>query len=73
MRSGATCSAGRAKKDWGRAGRGWEVVVAMGVALAEMSGGYWEGAGLCGIGIAVARTKKKYSAEKDAKSGIEFV
>jgi len=29
MSSGATCSAGRAKKDWGR---NWEGVVAMGVA-----------------------------------------
>jgi len=29
MSSGATCSAGRAKKDWGRC---WVVVVAMGVA-----------------------------------------
>lgn len=26
MRSGATCSAGRAKKAWGRAGRCWEVL-----------------------------------------------
>ncbi len=32
MRSGATTSAGRAKKAWGRAGRCWEGVVAMGVA-----------------------------------------
>jgi len=30
MSSGATCSAGRAKKDWGRC---WERVVAMGVAI----------------------------------------
>jgi hypothetical protein len=30
MRSGATCSAGRQKKNWGRY---WESVVAMGVAL----------------------------------------
>jgi hypothetical protein len=29
MRSGATCSAGREKKDWGRAEKG---VMAMGVA-----------------------------------------
>jgi hypothetical protein len=42
MSSGATCSAGRQKKDWGRC---WEGVVAMGVAWG-MSGGYWErGAG----------------------------
>jgi hypothetical protein len=33
MRSGETSSAGRAKKAWGRAGRFWEGVAAMGVAL----------------------------------------
>jgi len=33
MRYGATCSAGRAKKAWGGAGR---VLVAMGVARCEM-------------------------------------
>ena len=32
MRLGATCSAGRAKKDWGRAGRYWIGVAAMEVA-----------------------------------------
>ena len=31
--SGATCSAGRAKKAWGRC---WEGVVAMGVALGSL-------------------------------------
>jgi len=31
-RSGATCTAGRAKKDWGRAGSCWEFVEAVGVA-----------------------------------------
>ena len=36
LSSGATCSAGRAKKDWGRC---WEGVVAMGVAL---GGGFCE-------------------------------
>ena len=46
MRSGATCSAGRAKKDWGRAGRSWMGVVALGVAW-ERGGGYWKGAGIC--------------------------
>ncbi len=40
MSSGATCSAGRAKNDWGRE---WEGVVAMGVAWV-IGGGYWEGA-----------------------------
>jgi len=43
MSSGATCSAGRAKKDWGRC---WEGVVAMGVAL-----GWVEGSGR-GLGYA---------------------
>ena len=33
MSSGATCSAGRAKKDWGRAGSLWMGVVDLGVAL----------------------------------------
>ena len=33
---GQHCSAGRAKKDWGR---GWENVVAMGVALDEDADG----------------------------------
>jgi len=33
MRSGATSSAGRAKKAWGSAGKSWEGVVAMGVAV----------------------------------------
>ena len=33
MSSGATCLAGRAKKDWGRC---WEGVVAMGVAWGEV-------------------------------------
>jgi hypothetical protein len=33
IRSGATCTAGRAKKGWGRAGRSLMGVVAMGVAL----------------------------------------
>ena len=33
MSSGATCSARRAKKDWGRARRSWVGGVAMGVAL----------------------------------------
>ena len=33
MRSGATWSAGRAKKDWGSC---WEGVVAMGVAMDEV-------------------------------------
>ena len=36
MRSGATSSAGRAKKDWGRC---WEDLVAMGVALDEDADG----------------------------------
>jgi len=35
MSSGAASSAGRAKKDWGRAGMSWEGVVAMGVAWVE--------------------------------------
>ena len=33
MSSGATCSAGRQKKAWGRC---WEGVVAMGVAMDEV-------------------------------------
>ena len=37
IRSGATCSAGRAKKLWGRAGGCWEGVVAMGVAASLLS------------------------------------
>jgi hypothetical protein len=32
MRSGSTCSAGPAKKDWGKTGRCWEDMVAIGVA-----------------------------------------
>jgi hypothetical protein len=32
MRSGATSSSGRAKKDWGRARRSWVVVLALEVA-----------------------------------------
>jgi len=36
MSSGATCSAGREKKDWGRC---WEGVVAMGVASFFGEGG----------------------------------
>ena len=36
MNLGATCSAGRAKKDWGRC---WEDLVAMGVALDEDADG----------------------------------
>ena len=39
MSSGATSSAGRAKKLWGSAGRVWRVLVAMGVAWAGMGGG----------------------------------
>ena len=46
MRSGATCSAGRAKKDLERGGRCWEVVAAMGVAWMGVGGGYWEQEGL---------------------------
>jgi len=38
MSSGATSSAGRAKKDWERAWRCWEGVVAMGVAIRGMGG-----------------------------------
>ena len=37
MRSGATCSAGRAKKDCGRSGRS---SMALGVAWAGMGGDY---------------------------------
>jgi hypothetical protein len=33
MRSGATPSAGRAKKDWERTGGTWVVAAAMGVAM----------------------------------------
>ena len=44
MSSGATCAAGRAKKDRGSAGRVWRVLVAMGVALG------W------GIGLTVAHS-----------------
>ena len=36
MRSGATSSAGRLKKAWGKAGRCWVVVVAMGVVCHDV-------------------------------------
>ncbi len=73
MRSGATTSAGREKKAWGRAERCWEVAVAMGVAWAGMGGDYWERRHLCRIGITDARTKKKYPAAQEIKGGIGFI
>jgi hypothetical protein len=54
MSSGATSSAGRAKKDWGRC---WEGVVARGVALG-MGGKLWRGQ----KGIKTEKTCKRCEA-----------
>ena len=53
MRSGATCSAGRAKKDWERAGR---VLVAVGVAL---GGGWRVLGGMKGITKTIGNTQER--------------
>jgi len=42
IRSGATSSAGRQKKDWESAGKSWMGVVAMGMAKSGSVTGYWQ-------------------------------